>query len=925
MRNRVERLRIWLVGSAVFLVLTIAVFIGSARYLRHLHLKLPGKLGLNITSENDYVTSSHTSQNGTVYVIRASKQIEYSDGKVILHDASISLRGPKQNRSDCIYGDQFEYDHNSGLVRALGVVHIDLQSASVAGGQAPCGRMDSPSPAAARGSASAAKVLHVTTSGLVYMEKLGVAATSQYIEFQIDGLSGHATGADYNSDSGMLMLHSAVTMSGIAGKRPVVMNASTASLDSHNHESYLTHAQYASLGRTVDADQATLYSRPDGTLARVLARGNVTSKDKGVTVVAQRADVGLTAAGQAHSALLTGGVHYSSDQPLRQATGQADEATIAFDDQAQPQPQHAVFTGAVHMTERTRSAQAPRDPWNTRDLTAAKYEASLVPAGEGRSQLRDAEATGSAHLTEVSPVQGNNRSQNTTELLGDDLKAHLIDTGDAKRPPPLDTLAARGHTVLRQVNADGIEQTSAGDTLDAKFRQKPASSGTKVLPAASITGAAVGPQHSAPDLLLSAVQQGHIKMTRIAPVKSAAKAGAKANVETGVAERAVYDGDLDRETLTGNVALTDEGSELWANQVVLERASGDAHALGKVRVDYVQEQSPQPVAGRQVASAGAGRGGQQRSQDEPSHVMADRADLEHATGIATFYGKPVRMWNSASQVQAPVIELARAQKRMIARGDGSTGWSSAVQSPQVHTVLVSTSSDATASDAGKEGAGKDDAANSGSGTSGCATGQTAKTGGGKSSTAERTPSVVRIASGGLIYSRILDQADFTGGFRADTVDGTIRANEATAYLRQGASGLPGSVAKSAASGSSLVGGNVAAGGGEGPIPALNGSLERMIATGHVDIAQPGLHATGERLVYTADDRVSLLTGDAKNPPNAVDARGTTTTGVALRFRDSCDDSGGATVEALGSLPGIPSQRVRTDSRVTSDAKKEKGK
>ena len=33
MRNRVERLRIWLLGSAVFLMLVIAAFIGSARYL----------------------------------------------------------------------------------------------------------------------------------------------------------------------------------------------------------------------------------------------------------------------------------------------------------------------------------------------------------------------------------------------------------------------------------------------------------------------------------------------------------------------------------------------------------------------------------------------------------------------------------------------------------------------------------------------------------------------------------------------------------------------------------------------------------------------------------------------------------------------------------------------------------------------------
>ena len=48
MRNRVERLRVWLAGSAVFLLLVIAAFVGSARYLRHLRVKLPEKLGINV-------------------------------------------------------------------------------------------------------------------------------------------------------------------------------------------------------------------------------------------------------------------------------------------------------------------------------------------------------------------------------------------------------------------------------------------------------------------------------------------------------------------------------------------------------------------------------------------------------------------------------------------------------------------------------------------------------------------------------------------------------------------------------------------------------------------------------------------------------------------------------------------------------------
>jgi lipopolysaccharide export system protein LptA len=149
----------------------------------------------------------------------------------------------------------------------------------------------------------------------------------------------------------------------------------------------------------------------------------------------------------------------------------------------------------------------------------------------------------------------------------------------------------------------------------------------------------------------------------------------------------------------------------------------------------------------------------------------------------------------------------------------------------------------------------------------------------------------------LIYSGILRQADFTGGVRADTADATIRAGQATAYLEQ--------ATKDKAP---------VAGAG---VPSLAGNLERVIATEHVDITRTGLQATGERLVYSAGDQVFLLTGTPTALPKAVDARGTTT-GAALRF-DTCDDS----VEALGAAPGSTVQRVRTETHLSNDKKKEK--
>jgi lipopolysaccharide export system protein LptA len=868
MHNRIERLRVWLLGSAIFLVLVIVAFIGAARYVRHRLLKnLPAKLGVNVQSDASGWTASRSVGPITIYKVHAAKWERRTDGTMALHDVSILLYGKKGDRRDHVYGDEFSYDQNAGVLRATGVVHIDLQSA-------PPGAKPGEPVSPDAGEASDPKVLHVTTSGLVYLEKLGVAATTEYIEFQAGGMKGHATGADYSSDSGMLMLHSTVSMSGATAGRPVNLTAAEAQFDTRSQEAVLTDAKYESQGRTAAADQAKLHRRADGTLERVEAQGNVRADVNDGTVAAQRADVALTATSEPQSAVLTGGVKYAVDRPLRQVRAQSDAATIAFDGQVKPQPQHAVFTGVVHVTERTRATQAAKEPWSTRDLTAAKVDADLVHSPTGRADLRNAKATGSPHLTVVNNgTLASNAGAGTMELSADDLTANMLAASGGKAAPQVDTIAGRGHTVVRQVGADGKEQISTGDSLDAKFRPRGA-------PGTAKGHAAMG--EMGPELLASSVQMGHVTVTR------KPKAGSQASVERATSARAAYDGDQDRVTLTGGVQVTGTGSELWANQVVLDHATGDSHATGGVKVDYVQTNATRDGKVAPARTSGP---------IEATHILADRADMQRATDVATFYGKPVRLWQGGDQVMAPVIEFSRPLQRLIARGEAGTGWSGAAQAAQVHTVLMSTKS-------GAAGGVKAAAAKTAP-AAGC---ENAATKGGASAAAESQESkTVRIASGGLIYSGILRQAEFTGGVRADTQDGTIRANGATVYRKA----VP------------THDGETAMNGAAGSVPVLAGDLDRVVAAGHVQLDKPGIRGSGERLVYTASDRVFLLTGDAANPPKAVDGQGTTT-GAALRFQSSCGGVGGGRVEALGTVPGEAGQSVRTDVRI-SDDKKGKGK
>ena len=133
MRNRVERLRVWLLGGAVFLILVIAAFIGTARYAKHRLLgALKSKLGVTVTEGADGYTLSRSDGSRTLFTLHAARwePVPNSNSVIALHNVSIVLYGKKGDRSDRIYGDDFEYDKDAGVVRAKGLVHIDLQAAA---------------------------------------------------------------------------------------------------------------------------------------------------------------------------------------------------------------------------------------------------------------------------------------------------------------------------------------------------------------------------------------------------------------------------------------------------------------------------------------------------------------------------------------------------------------------------------------------------------------------------------------------------------------------------------------------------------------------------------------------------------------------------------------------------------------------------
>jgi lipopolysaccharide export system protein LptA len=824
----IERMRIWLLVGAGLLVTVIVGFLGYAHYRAHRFLtELPAKLGADIQQETNAFTYSQSDgpHGKTLYTIHAAKAVQHKDGKYTLHDVGIVVYGHNSDRADRIYGSEFEYDQKGQVAKAMGVVHLDLQAPTPGDAQGKREYAAGSEPTGGEHAGADARMIHVKTSGLVFMQKLGVAATDKEIEFEFGGMTGHAMGADYDSDTGVVVLHSAVNVVGLQQGRPVTLTASRAELDRPDRKVVLTEGKYvvvggakSEAGQTIAAQQMVVHLRLDGSAERMEAEGAVTLTDgDGERVIAPRGTLLLNTENKPQSAVLMGGVRYVADGTLRQVQGEAADGKATFDKAGRLQ--HVNLHGSVKLHERVLASDAASEPWSERDLRARAVELALVSDGAGKAQLQDAKATGDAHLKVVSPTgKPGHVTMTSSDLAGDLLTAHFVPVDGVRR---LSVVNGAGHTSLRRVNAEGVVNTSSGDALEVHIKP--------------VAGNAGRPA----DEISTAVQEGNVVMTQT-PVKKPGDANAPQE-EKATAARAVYDGAMQRLVLTGEVQLTDAGSVLWADRVVMEQQTGDAEADGAVKVSY------------KVSGNGS----------EPVHVLAVRASFKHDAGLAIFYGaegRAARLWQGASKVEAPVLQFDQKEKRLVAHGNGQGA------PMAVHTVLVSAGG--TKAGAGKMGAAKSE--------------------------------VVRVASRELTYSDATRQAEFTGGVQVESADGRMRGQDAMVYLQTAPKTGVGGVQKASPGGVQAA-----------PSGFMGGSVERVVATGNIEIDQPGRHATGERVVYTASDGMFVMTGTAAAPPKIVDETRGTVTGVSLRFH--------AGDESVVVSNGVDSkQRVRTETRVKKD-------
>lgn len=596
-----RRLRIWFVSAGILLLLVVAGFYWYGRLrARHLVREVPkNSLGADIQQSTEGFSYSHSEGGRTLYTIHASKAVQFArGGRAELRDVNIIVYGRESNRYDQIYGAEFSYDPQSGDVAAHGEVHIDLEANTegpIQPDQAPPRELRNP--------------IHLKTSDLVFNQKTGLAQTKERIEFRIPQTSGSAVGAIYDSHANKLTLQSAVRMqtmgrdaAALSASQGVITKQPTPRVQLAN--THLVHGT-----SIIDAKEVTVLLRPDNSVERLIARGDVSGDAKGKSpahVTAPYAEVVFDTENNAKSAVLTGGVNFDAAGD-RSMQGSADRAEMTFGPANRLQKLRAI--DHVNLVQESSNA---RSQTQNMSLTADAVDFITDPRGS----IKRAETSGAAKIV-FAPRQGSSSDLGPTTVTAGRFVASFGPKGR------MQSLAGEHDARLVASTPGRPDKITTSDTV----------------------AVAMGPLGE----ITSITQHGNFHYAEPPRQDEASTGGREA-----WAEVAVYRPDNQLFALSGAPRVRDGGIVTTANRIRLNRRTGEAFADGDVKTTY-SELKPQPN-GALLATA------------DPIHVTASTMTAQRSPAVAHYAGG-ARLWQGANIVEAPSITFDRDKRTVTAFGN----------------------------------------------------------------------------------------------------------------------------------------------------------------------------------------------------------------------------------------------------------------
>jgi lipopolysaccharide export system protein LptA len=642
MPNNLSRLRRGFAGAIIFAVLLVA---GAYFYARHrvqnALKQAPEKMGLEIKQTATGFTVSKSLQGRTLFNIQAGKAVQFKQGgHAELHDVQITLYGSDSSRFDQIRGADFEYDQQSGNVVANGEVQIDLQSnpeGLLNPDQSPPTQLRNP--------------IHLKTSGLIFNQNSGDAHTKERADFELPQGHGSAVGVNYVAKTNVLTLQSQVKLV-FSGATPATITAIRSTITKDPHLVVLDHPHLQNGTRHCDADEATLFLRPDNTLDRVLAQGNVLVK----TLSSQPTE--SSQAGEARSDQL--------DLIMAKQHDMLQAAIFSGDVRIQVARAESMEDGRPRPSSANNPPDATPQDWPMQ----GKAGRVILEFSDKRSSRKNGSSANNlltkAHAEDhVKLLQHQNRASNSASAQDLELTAQGMDFFLIKPGGRLGRAETSGaaQIAIRPTTGSGPQTLVTAEKFDARFDDSGQLTSVHGAPDARVVSQNLG-------------QPDRISTSRVLDATFQPSSGIQSLVQQGSVsyvdgerkawgERARYTPADQVLTLTGSPRVSDGGMTTTANSMRMNRATGDAYADGEVKTTY-SDLKPQP-------------GGALLSSSSPIHVTG-RSMSVHGTSAIAVYNGDARLWQDANVVEAPTIEFDREHRSMIALGSDA--------SKTVSTVLV---------------------------------------------------------------------------------------------------------------------------------------------------------------------------------------------------------------------------------------------
>jgi lipopolysaccharide export system protein LptA len=613
MFQSLAQVRKWLVVGVCVLVaiVTLSYWIARSRVGPTLH-NVPKELGFDIQQTSDGFSLSKSEAGRTIYTIRASKAVQFkAGGHADLRNVHIVVYGHAHDRFDQIYGNQFTYDPQSGDIKAVGEVHIDLQGNAegpLKPDQAPPDELKNP--------------VHLLTHSLTFNQKTGVAETDEVVDFRTEQATGSAKGAYYDSKNNELQLKSDVHIL-TTGDHPATITGSSGVIQKVPRQAILLNAQIDQPDRTLTADKGTLLFEPDNTVQHVITEGNVHIEIRGPTVIevtGPRGDLNMGPKNSIQQAILSGGAKFDT-HGASSAHGSADTFIIDFEDQNQP--------SRFHMLKNARMKQDPQPGKSgthgqPMEIAADQLDFLL----ENGNQIKTGDTVGKAYITILPMPPTSKPAKSAANSTQDTSNSTTVATAgkfhatfdDNNR---LQTVHGWPDSRIVSTTPGQPDKVSTADKIDVTFG---ADGGVEKL-----------------------IQTGNFEYRE-------ASSNPASGGRDGFADVATYTPGDQILVLTGSPRIVDGGMTTTAIHARMNRQSGEGFADDDVKTTY-SELQPQP-------------NGALLANSDPIHVTAEHMTAFRQPGIAHYTGN-VRLWQGGNVVRAPKMDFDNQKRALFAESDKS--------------------------------------------------------------------------------------------------------------------------------------------------------------------------------------------------------------------------------------------------------------